>query len=223
MEQMGSSYWEKAEVQELRPVGLHTTFIITMWKEAEDSFKHWWRSGLVLWSVRIMISASPVRVWRCGDASWENIWGKKSRNYSHLAWKGRSELCIFWSGLVFVPRTLTWSQWLTLAHRPRVYHLHMAICPSVERHFDCWCSKARPHPQSRWHERSASGAFFSWHALLMNVEIISEYSQDSLSRFLITGCLRHCCRWLWVANIFLSWLLVLDLLQYQLVMWTGAP
>lgn len=52
-----------------------------------------------------------------------------------------------------------WGHWASDSCWPKatgVYHLQMAICPLVERHFDCSCSQARPHTQSRWHEHAAN-------------------------------------------------------------------
>lgn len=70
----------------------------------------------------------------------------------------------------------------------------MAICPLVERHFECWCSQT--HTQSRWHGEAAKRDVFFWHKSLMNMEILAEISAlnwgHSLKYFLITDrCLGH--------------------------------
>ena len=64
-----------------------------------------------------------------------------------------------------------------------VYHLQMAVCPSVERHFDCWCSQARPHARSRWHEHAANRDVFFWRRPLMNMKILLEYFYSAWRTF----------------------------------------
>lgn len=98
-----------------------------------------------------------------------------------------------------------------------VCHLQMAICPLVERHFDCWSSQAGSQ-RSRWHGRAANRDVFFWHRPFMNMEILSKYFLywgRGMNSFLITDkYLRHSVHYTVratgfhkVAAAFLPWLL----------------
>lgn len=156
-------------------MALYSNLILAI--KAENSSKHWCYTGFVLESLRnVILASAPKSVARV----WSGFKMPVGKTFQARRVGTRVTLPGVW-GWTYAISGVQWCWCLGHGHEAsdscwpmgtEVYHLQMAICPLVERHFDCWCSQAQPHTQSRWHEHAANRDVFFWYQYLMNMEIL---------------------------------------------------
>lgn len=131
-------------------------------KTEQHSIKDCCYSASVLWNCDSVASRPLLlRMWRGDLEAGKNIWGGEKGNKSHLAWGDQTRWAV--SGPSWCRcggHRVSDSRW---PRATAVAHLQMAICPSVERHFDCWCSElGLTHGAGGRNKLPAGTAFFGF-------------------------------------------------------------